>query len=308
METVAVYFTKPGFDDYPFDDVDYREAYALLGTLLAERGVRFSIVRSGHTYLGGNTFKGGWDFNGGTWKRTHVKHSYDLIFNKGRLIFSDDARVINDPALDRLCIDKWETYKRFASFSPRTFLVQNKNELEAAVRDIDEAMIVAKPVDEEGGKGVIIGPAEDVLAGVTAYPYLAQELIDTSHGIPGIVKGKHDLRIIIVQGEIVSAFVRQPAEGKFVANVSQGGSMRGVEVRTLPASAREIAATIDREFAGFPHRIYSVDLGMDEGSDWKIIELNSQPGLSYEDYKESDEGKRLFVSVADLLAAAATGK
>ncbi len=305
MSSIAVYFTKPGFDDYPFDEAEYREAYALLGTLLQERGATFSIVRGHSTYQGGTTFKGGWKFTDGAWKRIHGKHPYDLIFNKGRVAFDAGARVLNDPRLDALCIDKWETYKRFAALSPRTYLVQNRNELEAAVRSIGEATVVAKPTDEEGGKGVIIGPAEKILTDVMFYPYLVQELIDTSRGIPGIIPGRHDLRMIVVQGEIVSAFVRSPADGKFVANVSQGGSIKNVPVATLPESARDIAAKIDKEFSRFESRMYSVDLGMDEGKDWKIIELNSQPGLSIEDYKDSDEGKLLFTRVADLLAAAA---
>lgn len=305
MRTVAVYFTKPGFDDYPFDDPEYRKAYALIGRLLAERGVAFSIVRGQSTYQGGNTFKGGWKWKEDGWTRVHGKHAYDLIFNKGRIVLDEGARVINDPALDRLCIDKWETFTRFTRLCPSTFLVQNKSELDAAVRDLDEKIIVAKPVDAEGGNGVIIGPAADVLAGVETYPYLIQELIDTSHGIPGIADGKHDLRMVIVRGEIVSAFVREPARGKYVANVSQGGSIRNVPVSALPASAREIVQKIDNEFSAFPYRVYSVDVGLHAGRVWQLIELNSQPGLAFADYEESEEGKRLFVRVVDLLAEAA---
>lgn len=62
----------------------------------------------------------------------------------------------------------------------------------------------------------------------------------------------------------------------------------------IPASAREICAKIDAKVSQYPHRIYSVDIALDHDGTWKIIELNSQPGLGMDDYNDGELGKKLF--------------
>ena len=133
------------------------------------------------------------------------------------------------------------------------------------------------------------------------FPYLVQELIDTENGITGLAEGRHDFRLVTVGGEIVAAFMRVPADGKYIANVAQGGDIHEIPLGQIPESAVDMFTEVDKEFARFPKRLYSLDLGLDRSGNWKIIELNAQPGLSIEDYNDGAAGKRLFNHVADLL-------
>jgi len=300
MRTIAIYFTKPNFDDYPFDDPEYRGGYELIGSMITEKGGRCCIVR-GDTYKGNNEFSRGWEFRDGKYVAIDVPIRADIIFNKGRTSWDANATIINDPQLDTLCTDKSATYKLFATHSPMTVVVRNAKELEEALEKIPGELVVTKPLDGEGGKGVTIGDRATVTGTVSHYPFLIQQLIDTSGGIPGLTDSRHDLRVIIVEGEIVGAFLRTPKEGSYVSNVSQGGSIREVPVDHLPEGAEKIVADVEKEFSRFPKHVYSVDMGRDKSGTWKIIELNAQPGLSIADYKEGSGGKRLFERIVSLL-------
>ncbi len=301
MRKIAIYFTEPGFDAYPFDQDEYRKAYEKIGQMIQERGGQCFLVRGEDTYKGGTSFQGGWMFSDGAFERTEELIEADVIFNKGRFIPEKGVHVINDPELDELCTDKWKTYEMFQEFCPVTTIVHSKEELKSALDAMPSELTVAKPLDSQGGNGVIIADKKKIEESVTSFPYLLQEFIDTSNGIPGIVDDLHDFRIITVNGKTISAFVRSPKDGHFIANVSQGGEIFGVHPEDIPDSAMDIFRKIDAKMAKYKKRIYSLDLGHTKDGSWKIIELNSQPGLSIVDYEESEHGKHFFEAVVELL-------
>jgi glutathione synthase/RimK-type ligase-like ATP-grasp enzyme len=305
MQTIAVYFTAPGFESYPFDEAEYRDAYGLLAKILTEAGRRFAIVRSEASYLGDNRFAGGWIYGDGAFARTEEEIAADVILLKGKLRFSGRATVVNDPAFDALCTDKWRTYEMFPEHCPRTLRVESREMLQRALEELPTELIVAKPVDGEGGDGVIIAPKSEMAARIPGFPYLLQEFLDTGGGIPGIAEGMHDFRILSVRGEPLSVLLRMPREGSFLANISQGGRKKVLPPESIPADARAIFDAIDARFRGYANRIYSVDLGRGRDGAWKIIELNAQPGLSMDDYREHESTRTFFDRVADVLLTAA---
>src|SRR3989338_5240774 len=125
MKHAAVFFDKPGFEDYPFTNKkEYRPAYHELAELVTRRGGTFSIVRSMETYQGGMTFSRGWTYEDGEFHEVTSPITPDLIYNKGRFRGDVGARVLNDPEFDHLCIDKWKTYLAFPRLSPPTVLVR----------------------------------------------------------------------------------------------------------------------------------------------------------------------------------------
>jgi len=101
-------------------------------------------------------------------------------------------------------------------------------------------------------------------------------LVDPRNNIDAM----HDLRMVIVNGEIVVSYVRSPAAGKKVSNVAQGGSQTEVPVREIPKEARALAKAVDDVFASYPRRVYSVDCARNKDGVWKLIELNSKPGIT----------------------------
>ncbi len=313
-KTVAVYFTEPGFDDYPFNEEEYRTAYHILGGLLAERGTGMAIVRGKKTYKGGLRFTGYWEFRNGTFHRREEDITADLLFLRGKLKTRRGINMINHPALHALCDDKSDTYRRFPDISPKSIRVNNRRVLKAALPKISSKLVVAKPVDGFGGAGIVIDTAEKVPKKLHDFPYLLQEFIDTSGGIPGICKGLHDFRMVSVQGKIVSVFIREPRQGSYLANVSQGASIWELAVKDIPKEARELFERVDKELLRFTRRVYAVDVARQKDGRWLLIELNAEPGLSSYDYdgrndprgKGKGEGsKKYFTTLADLLAASA---
>ncbi len=281
MKHVAVFFDAPGYDDYPFHDEEYRVAYHELAENMHVKGGTLWIVRGQKTFLGGNRFSHGWKFDGSAFQLIEKSIEVDVIYDKGYFQSDDASVVINDRAFDELCVDKWKAVSMFPEHSPKTMIVSNRGELMAALDAMQADRIVVKPKDGEEGKGVFIGPREQLLVADVMYPAIVQAFIDTSGGIPGVIEGMHDLRLHSINGDMALAFVRTPPLGKFLANVSQGGKQITIPNDQVPAEAMKIFYDIDQRLSHFRPRVYSVDLGRDADGSWKVIELNSKPGVSW---------------------------
>lgn len=302
MKTIGVYFDAPAFDGYPFDDADYKKAYHELAQLLADEGAECIIVRDPSTHLSGNTFRGGWKYGQKQFERFEEEVTPNVIYNKGQHLKADSAsNYVNDPAFDALCTNKWETYKRFTPFFPVSKLLQSQEDVIAAGKELKGKILAAKPLNEEGGEGVIITKREKVLSSIPSFPYLLQELIDTSNGIPGLVAGKHDLRMMSINGEILSVYARLPRGDSYVSNYNLGGEWQEMELKKLPEGAHEIFRKIDKDLSTFPDRVYALDVGLDKSGEWKIFELNSRPGLSCLGMHEG--ATEFMMKLRDLLLA-----
>lgn len=278
MSVIAVYFDAPEFGDYPFDDPSFRAAYEDIGRIIARRGATFCVVRAQRTYRGGRSFSGGWIHDGEGFVRKDEEISVDLLWNKEHFHGDPDLPVLNAPELEDICDDKSRTYGLFADHCPRTVHVRDRAELSAALGTLTGQKLVFKPLDGEGGKGVVIAPGAELLGMPLHFPGIAQEFIDTSGGIPGIVAGLHDLRVISVGGLIAASYVRTPPPGKLLANVAQGGAEITVPIDRIPEGALQVFRAVDGAFTRFPARAYSVDMGLDRSGRWMIIELNAKPG------------------------------
>lgn len=302
MKTIAVFFDKPGYDDYPFDHQEYVEAYHDLAPMIVQRGARFAIVRDQKTYKGNNVFSGYWMFENGTFVRHDEDLEVDVIYDKGHFVPDASARMSNDRELTDICTDKYRTAREFPELNPKTFLARSKDELIQALANIPvDSYVVAKPVNLEEGIGVMIAPPAEIAESVTQFPYLLQEFIDTSEGIPGIVDGMHDLRMIVVEGEIVVSYIRTPPPGKMTANVSQGGREIEVFPELLPAGAKKIVEDVEKKFSRYANRTYSVDVGRHKDGTWKIIELNAKTGLS--PVSKGKHYARFLNRLADVLSS-----
>jgi glutathione synthase/RimK-type ligase-like ATP-grasp enzyme len=298
--SVGIFFDEASFEGYPFDDPDYRIAYYELAKIIASRGARIYILRDASTHLGGNTFRGGWELKDGEFVRVEEEITPDILYDKGQRLEPDERTVMmNDLAFDRMCTNKWETYRRLARFFPKTILVREKQDIKRADRELEGDILVAKPLDEEQGRGVIVDKRRKVCASINTFPYLVQEFLDTRGGIPGIVEGPHDLRMLSVNGSLLSSYVRMPKIGTLVANVGQGGAWRGIPVDSLPTEAVLLFGEIDRALAEFPHRAFSIDVGLHKDGTWKVFEINSKPALSRLGMHEG--ATEFMMRIADLL-------
>lgn len=303
MPIIAVFFEQQGDYDYPLGREYYFIAYSELNAEVEKRGARLVFVRNQSTYLGGNSFSRYWYLENGKLIRVDEPITADIIYDKGHIKPDEKTLLMNDPELDSICTDKSKTYALLPNHSPVSAVVRSADELKSAVHDIPGELIVAKPTDGAEGKGVSIVPRDKIQETVTEFPYLLQEFLDTSKGIPDIVDGTHDFRMIVINGEVVLCFVRTPPEGSLLANVAQGGKKIEVPVPNIPAEPLALLKDVEHALSRFPRRVYSIDLGRNADGTWKIIELNSMPGMTQT--AEGPYSKLFQEALAELLVRSA---
>lgn len=301
---VGIYFSRSGAHNYPLTVPMYRRAYFELSQELEVRGTNMVIVRSPEAYIGHGHFKQHWVFTSDGDLEERRAITVDTVYDKGpgnSLVFND-VPVMNSAFINDVCVDKYQTAELFKDFSPASRLVKTLDEYQRALADWPaDQKVVIKPNDGFGGEGVRIEEVADARrARITEeqLPLILQTYIDTSAGIPGIADGQHDLRILMLNGEVIGGQVRRPAAGSLVANLAQGGSVQLLSHGQIPVAAAEVAKQIDRQFADHQPRFYAVDLAHSSGR-YFLIELNSRPGLS--EKARGAEAEYIMKRLADTL-------
>lgn len=156
--------------------------------------------------------------------------------------------------------------------------------------------LVMKPKTGNKGKGIYFYSPSQIHAFFHSYDHKPKDYIFQKEvsfeKIPELgISGRHDIRLIMVNGNICEVVVRQPGPGQKIANYATGGSITSFKLNHLPPHIR-----VEYEnMASYVHsRIYhfmkvqdglQYIVGIDTA--WtnegiKIFELNSYPGLRLE--------------------------
>jgi hypothetical protein len=272
---------KAGGD--PFSNDFYWQAYQELFFALKAKGINVYFATDNNAYRGYGLFDVVYSLS----KRGSIndlkpveKVEVDLVFDRGGFI-GGDVLMINPPIITKIAQSKIEMYEYFADFQPYSLVGNTKRQVEKAIERVPSDKVVVKEPEGYGGNEVYIGEKKDVLEEFPdRYPLLVQEFLDTSTGIPGQLTGVHDARVRLCGSEIVSYFLRSAEEGKYHANIAQGGEGAYLDVKDVPAELMKTAKLIDSLFDDQP-RFYSLDF-MHTEKGWKLIELNSYVGLMSE--------------------------
>jgi glutathione synthase/RimK-type ligase-like ATP-grasp enzyme len=239
-------------------------------------------------------------YRGGEWEKARDVE-LDGVFDKYR--FDDETRelkyriaeqlpVLNHPELEELCKDKLATYQRFPEHVPETRKATQENVSELIERD---GKAVVKPRYDFGGKGIQMLDSLEEFEEVDPDDHIVQEFVDASKGVPGTdYEGIHDVRSIVVSGDLTSGFIRMPEEG-LISNVMQGGSMEVFPVEKYPGDARRAIQDVAEEIEEYEPSVYSVDLVFDSEGKPRVVELNSKPSLSFHDSEELKKDKMRVV-------------
>lgn len=306
-KTIAIYFSNPDPMGYPFDLLNYFETYNWISKDIESKGAKAYIVRAS-SYEGEGVFSHGWIFENDKLQEYNEKIKADVIYNKGAgtaLSWVTDCKMINDPELDAICVDKVRTVEMFPSLSPRTFIAHSFKEYTELAKDFsDDEYIVLKKNFLAGGKGIYILHKNEITEELYTDwdDLLVQEFMDGKVGIPGVVEGLHDLRVTVVNGKPTNALIRVPEEGKLLANISQGGSGKTIHLNQVPEEVFELLKKIQVKLDKFSPSIYAADF-MNTDKGYKLIELNSRPGLLHPDY--CDTWADFNDAVVDLLVESA---
>lgn len=249
------------------------------------------------TYVGKGEFNGAWLFKNGKFKRIKKLIKINLVFDwVGNLLFppkkDDGLKVVNSREFKELSCDKWAAYKILKDYMPKTLWVGDFKNATNLLDKIKTDNVVLKPFDGLRGKGIFIGKKENLgnfMPKKDGEKYILQEFVDTSKGVPNITSGRHDLRIVIVNGEVVWCHVRVPKEGTYLANAAQGGNLTEVDYGNVPESVKKIVKEISEKFTKEnDNPIFSLDFGINKDGKPLIFEINDQIGFPRWEMKNRD--------------------
>lgn len=163
--------------------------------------------------------------------------------------------VINDPRGLRDCNEKVYPL-RFPDICPPGLVARDAAQVHAFVRRMGGRAVI-KPLDMMGGRGVLLLRDDDpnleaLITGATEggrKRVLVQGFVDAAW--------EGDKRILLMDGEILGAFVRRPKAGDFRGNLSAGASAHAC---TLSDADHAICARIVPDLEARGQRFVGIDV------------------------------------------------
>lgn len=285
-----LYGEDAGRDDVPFADSSIQDAsYRAFYTRAIER-YDLQVVRASVDSFKDGVWSQYWAFNGDQWVKHHESIAADIVIDKSAFNLQKHQQhqeiqqhtiLLNPWEIKTITSDKLITGIAFPDYVPQSRVVYSTEELLVAIDAVETAEVVVKPQYGFGGTGVQILPHEDARKLQIDTPHIVQPCIDTSGGITNIVDGYHDMRVVIMGGNPVFAYIRTPAPGSKLCNLTQGGDPICVPLSEIPSAALTIVEDVRRRFSVFPRSIYCIDFLFDEHQRPWIVELTNSPGIFY---------------------------
>ena len=151
---------------------------------------------------------------------------------------------------------------------PNTALALGGEQLNRIRREFGDEVVYKTAIGTHGGGAWKVSTEEALSATVGKRRAFLQQLVSRGYGRP------RDLRVYVVDGEVVGAMFRYAAEGDWRTNVARGGAVEDA-TETLSDEVRNIARratdVVGLDYAG-------VDLI--EGTDgWYVLEVNPTAGF-----------------------------
>ena len=138
--------------------------------------------------------------------------------------------------------------------------------------------IVLKPFNEYGGRGILKIDGEFVTSGTIIYPYarFQEEYVKNPIEYLGVKFLKNvsqgDKRIVVVNGEVLGASLRLPAENSWMCNVSMGGSSNMSEVQP---EEKAMVAQINPLLSEMGIVMYGIDTLVNDDGKRVLSEINT---------------------------------
>ncbi len=153
---------------------------------------------------------------------------------------------------------------------PKTAFASHSKDISQIISQVGGAPVVIKLLEGTQGVGVILAETDKAAQSVIEAflsinaNILVQEFIKEAKGA--------DIRVLVVDGQVVGSMLRQGKEGEFRSNLHRGGNAKGIQ---LSDEERETAIKSAKKLG---LAIAGVDmLQSDRGP--LVMEVNSSPGL-----------------------------
>jgi RimK family alpha-L-glutamate ligase len=180
--------------------------------------------------------------------------------------------TLNSPAATLLAIHKVATATTMAAAGipvPDATMATDTARLNAARDRYGESAVYKTAIGTHGGGTWQVGRTESVTARVGQRQAFLQRMVERSD-----VERNRDVRIYVVDGEVVAAMRRYAPEGDWRTNVALGGD---VEEATEDLSEEATAMAVDAaEAVGLDYA--GVDL-IEDDDGWYVLEVNPTAGF-----------------------------
>lgn len=206
-------------------------------------------------------------------------------------LVKDEVLVVNDPQGVRSANEKFYALN-FPSLIPETLVTRKISEVKRFLGKFGDEGLVLKPLDAKGGEGIFrLRPndpnknqlIEMMVDGGERY-VVAQEFL------PAIKEG--DKRIVVLNGEPLSAFVRIPKADDFRGNVSAGATSKEAGITADDRQIVEQLSPFLKE-----NGLWLVGLDVIGG---KVTEINvTSPIIGFEHHPEN--GEKIFDFIENKL-------
>ena len=282
-------------------DRQFNEAIFDLRNELAQKNIELIVVTKQNHYVGNGQFYGFWEpDNNCRFKKIEQLIKPNLTFDKGHIDFNDGLlKMFNSHDFARLGRNKYTQSIVAKDFIPRTQLVCSEDDYKKVLDKIKTKQIVAKPLDENGGRGVTLYNRDNLNTNQT-FPIIMQEFIETKDGIEGMIKGRHDIRLYVINSEIAMCSIRQPAKGKWLSNTHQGGTIHFYNKKQVNPELLKFAKPIIKKFDKMGGKFYSVDF-MHSNNGWYMIEMNDRPGMPAYYQEANGAVKDFYKKITDMI-------
>ncbi len=281
---IGIFRERRDITTFHFKAPQYRRAYEEVIAALEARGAYVAILMGNGTYQGDGVFSRHWVLaprdNGEYVFEARGQITVDVLWVKDQFDHDDSVLQVNTPEFRRLADDKHASYELLEAFHPTSRLVYTDDELSEAINDTPGRHVAVKMLYGNSGKGVYVGPKHDYdrVREHQEFPLQVQQFVDTHLGIPGIVEGRHDFRVIIINGEAVIATLRTPPAGGLKSNIGYGGETRLIDIEDVPLELRALCRDVDAQLETLgAERFYSADFGRTD-TGWVLFEINAMPG------------------------------
>jgi len=325
----------------------YNDSYGYFLLECKKRGLKAAFVSSADI-IGPGLFQSYWTFDK-KWKRNYGQAYADLIFDKyspatvyqkkkmARLISTKSVNIFNNQKLKDIFRDKLNTYQNFDRCTIPTVSIKDfsKHKIFSAKRKLDKLSGAHKYKadfgekyilkDQKGASGRKIYQIDfehlkfiDIWRqykidkkNKTGFSYVLQSFINCDRGfVIGKYAGLIDLRVIVLNNEIIQTYLRIAQKGSFLCNEHQGGELVYITKSDIPSDVLKMAGKIIRQIKlklNAKHCLYALDFIRSNNGNLYFIEGNSNPGLDWDHRKKINEikTKKLIRLIVGELASLA---
>ena len=199
--------------------------------------------------------------------------SLDLISEIERL----GLCCVNSRTSISIAADKYRSYIRLKDYGlnqPKTVLVPNVDSIEKSFESLDTKFpIILKTLRGSKGVGVLFVESERALTSIIQLIFKTDSNADLI--IQEYIKTEFDVRVMILNGNIVATMQRDVLEGDFRSNYSQGAKVKKYNLTKLEIGQSLLAA---KSVGGILSAVDFIPSSDPKNKPPYMLEVNSSPG------------------------------